>query len=70
MCLFDPEKRLPDMDLEGIDVAVLFPPGKLLKSKSGGLKPQQAGWFREPKSGGLLGFERPGLVLPKSRKEA
>ena len=25
--MFDPEKRLPDMDLEGIDVAVLFPPG-------------------------------------------
>ncbi len=25
MC--DPEKRMPDMDLEGIDVAVLFPPG-------------------------------------------
>lgn len=50
--------------------AVLFPPGKLLKPKSGGLKPQQAGWFREPASGGLLGFERPGLVLPKPRKEA
>ncbi len=25
--MFDPEKRIPDMDLEGIDVAVLFPPG-------------------------------------------
>ena len=25
--MFDPEKRMPDMDLEGIDVAVLFPPG-------------------------------------------
>ena len=25
--MFDPEKRLVDMDLEGIDVAVLFPPG-------------------------------------------
>ena len=25
--MFDPERRLPDMDLEGIDVAVLFPPG-------------------------------------------
>ena len=25
--MFDPEKRMPDMDQEGIDVAVLFPPG-------------------------------------------
>ncbi len=25
--MFDPEKRIPDMDLEGIDVAGLFPPG-------------------------------------------
>ena len=25
--MFDPEKRMPDMDLEGIDVSVLFPPG-------------------------------------------
>jgi len=25
--MLDPEKRMPDMDLEGIDVAVLFPPG-------------------------------------------
>jgi hypothetical protein len=25
--MFDAEKRMPDMDLEGIDVAVLFPPG-------------------------------------------
>ncbi len=25
--MFDPDKRIPDMDLEGIDVAVLFPPG-------------------------------------------
>lgn len=25
--MYDPEKRMPDMDLEGIDVAVLFPPG-------------------------------------------
>jgi len=25
--MFDPAKRRPDMDLEGIDVAVLFPPG-------------------------------------------
>ena len=25
--MVDPEKRMPDMDLEGIDVAVLFPPG-------------------------------------------
>jgi len=25
--MFDPEKRMPDMDLEGIDVTVLFPPG-------------------------------------------
>ncbi len=25
--MYDPEQRLPDMDLEGIDVAVLFPPG-------------------------------------------
>jgi len=25
--MYDPEKRIPDMDLEGIDVAVLFPPG-------------------------------------------
>ena len=25
--MFDPEQRLADMDLEGIDVAVLFPPG-------------------------------------------
>jgi predicted TIM-barrel fold metal-dependent hydrolase len=25
--MYDPEKRLPDMDLEGIDVAVLYPPG-------------------------------------------
>jgi len=25
--MFDPEQRLPDMDLEGIDIAVLFPPG-------------------------------------------
>ncbi len=25
--MYDPEQRMPDMDLEGIDVAVLFPPG-------------------------------------------
>jgi predicted TIM-barrel fold metal-dependent hydrolase len=25
--MYDPAKRMPDMDLEGIDVAVLFPPG-------------------------------------------
>ena len=25
--MVDPEKRIPDMDLEGIDAAVLFPPG-------------------------------------------
>ncbi|NQZ95963.1 MAG: amidohydrolase family protein [Myxococcales bacterium] len=25
--MYDPAQRLPDMDLEGIDVAVLFPPG-------------------------------------------
>ncbi|MGE4606927.1 MAG: amidohydrolase family protein, partial [Myxococcota bacterium] len=25
--MFDPQERMPDMDLEGIDVAVLFPPG-------------------------------------------
>jgi predicted TIM-barrel fold metal-dependent hydrolase len=25
--MYDPEKRMPDMDLEGVDVSVLFPPG-------------------------------------------
>ena len=25
--MYDPEQRMPDMDLEGIDLAVLFPPG-------------------------------------------
>jgi predicted TIM-barrel fold metal-dependent hydrolase len=25
--MYDPEKRMPDMDLEGIDLAILFPPG-------------------------------------------
>ena len=33
--------------------AVLFPPGKLLKSPGATLRPQQAGWFKSPATGPL-----------------
>ena len=49
--------------------AVLYPPGKLLKPKVGIVKPRTAGFFggsATPSQG--LGFEKPGLILPKEAR--